>query len=66
MVNVISILGLSASVGIIASGVMTLIAIFLYSGLAEFDRLFRSVGRRAANKRAAAGALIKHANRAGD
>ena len=32
MVNVISILGLSASVGVIASGLMTLLAIFLYSG----------------------------------
>jgi ribose transport system ATP-binding protein len=51
MVNVISILGMSASVGIIASGVMTLIAIFLYSGLAEFDRLIRALTRRAANKK---------------
>lgn len=41
MVNVISILGLSSSVGIIASGIMTLAAIFLYSGLKEFDRLIR-------------------------
>jgi ribose transport system ATP-binding protein len=49
MVNVISILGLSSSVGIIASGVMTLIAIFLYTGLKEFDRLVRQfAGRRRA------------------
>jgi ribose transport system ATP-binding protein len=67
MVNVISILGLSASVGIIASGVMTLIAIFLYSGLAETDRLLRVIGRRTANRRAAAaGAPIKQAKRGGD
>lgn len=45
MVNVISILGLSASVGVIASGLMTLLAIFLYSGLAEFDRGLRRVLR---------------------
>jgi ribose transport system ATP-binding protein len=45
MVNVISILGLSSSVGIIASGVMTLVAIFLYSGLKEFDRLIRRFTR---------------------
>lgn len=41
MVNVISILGLSSSVGIVASGAMTLVAIFLYTGLKEFDRLVR-------------------------
>ena len=51
MVNVISILGLSSSVGITASGIMTLIAIFLYSGLQEFDRLVR----RFANRRRGAG-----------
>lgn len=45
MVNVISILGLSSSVGIVASGIMTLLAIFLYSGLKEFDRLIRSFTR---------------------
>jgi len=47
---------------------MTLIAIFLYSGLAETDRLFRTVGRRAANRRAAAAAgdPTQQANRAGD
>jgi ribose transport system ATP-binding protein len=54
MVNVISILGLSSSVGIIASGLMTIIAIFLYSGLSEFDRLIRTFTRRSANKNAAA------------
>jgi ribose transport system ATP-binding protein len=43
MINVISILGLSSAVGIIASGVMTLMAIFFYSGLTEIDRLFRRV-----------------------
>lgn len=41
MINVISILGLSSAVGVIASGAMTLLAIFLYSGLREFDRLRR-------------------------
>jgi ribose transport system ATP-binding protein len=45
MVNVISILGLSSSVGIIASGAMTLFAIFLYSGLKDFDRLIRRFTR---------------------
>ncbi len=45
MVNVISILGLSASVGVIASGLMTLLAIFLYSGLAEFDSRLRRLLR---------------------
>jgi ribose transport system ATP-binding protein len=45
MVNVISILGLSSSVGVIASGLMTLLAIFLYSGLAEFDRGLRRLLR---------------------
>jgi ribose transport system ATP-binding protein len=43
MINVISILGLSSAVGIIASGAMTLMAIFFYSGLAEIDRFFRRV-----------------------
>ena len=51
MVNVISILGLSSSVGVVASGLMTLLAIFLYSGLAEFDRGFRRLLR--SRKRAA-------------
>lgn len=41
MINVISILGLSSAVGVIASGVMTLMAIFFYSGLGEVDRLLR-------------------------
>jgi ribose transport system ATP-binding protein len=45
-INVISILGLSASVGMIASGIMTLLAIFLYTGLAEFHRLARSLRMR--------------------
>jgi ribose transport system ATP-binding protein len=43
MINVISILGLSSAVGIIASGVMTLMAIFFYSGLAEVDRILRKL-----------------------
>lgn len=46
MINVISILGLSSSVGVIASGAMTLLAIFLYSGLKEFERLVRGLRRR--------------------
>ena len=46
MVNVISILGLNSSVGVIASGLMTLLAVFLYSGIGEFDRLVRKIIRR--------------------
>jgi ribose transport system ATP-binding protein len=45
MVNVISILGLSSAVGVIASGIMTLVAIFLYSGLTEFERLVKRLFR---------------------
>jgi ribose transport system ATP-binding protein len=41
MINVISILGLSSAVGVIASGAMTLMAVFFYSGLAEVDRMLR-------------------------
>jgi ribose transport system ATP-binding protein len=41
MINVLSILGLSSAVGVIASGALTLLAIFLYSGLREADRLLR-------------------------
>ena len=41
MVNVITLLGLPTAFGIIASGAMTLLAIFLYSGLGEVDRLLR-------------------------
>jgi len=43
MINVISILGLSSAVGIIASGFMTLMAIFFYSGLAEVERILRKL-----------------------
>lgn len=46
MVNVITLLGLSTAFGIIASGAMTLIAIFLYSGLGEVDSLLRGLWRR--------------------
>jgi ribose transport system ATP-binding protein len=46
MINVISILGLSSAVGVIASGVMTLMAIFFYSGLAEVDHLLRKLFAR--------------------
>lgn len=45
-INVISILGLRVSVGVIASGVMTILAIFLYTGLAEVGRLRNSLARR--------------------
>ncbi len=48
MVNVISILGLSSAVGVIASGIMTLVAIFLYSGLTEFERVIKGLFRPAA------------------
>ena len=44
-INVISILGLSASVGVIASGIMTLLAIFLYSGVAEVERMTEGLRR---------------------
>jgi len=46
MVNVITLLGLSTAFGIIASGAMTLLAIFLYSGLGEFERLVSRVLRK--------------------
>ena len=46
MINVISILGLSSAAGVIASGAMTLMAIFFYSGLAEVDRLLRKTFAR--------------------
>ena len=45
MINVISILGLSSAVGVVASGAMTLIAVFLYSGLREFERVLRRIRR---------------------
>jgi len=45
MINVISILGLSAAVGVIASGTMTLLAIFLFTGLGEIDRIRRRFRR---------------------
>lgn len=45
MINVISILGLSAAVGVIASGAMTLLAVFLFTGLGEVDRLRRRIRR---------------------
>lgn len=45
MINVISLLGLSSSVGVIASGLMTLAAIFLYSGLGEFEQLVKQAIR---------------------
>ncbi len=53
-INVISILGLSASVGVIASGAMTLLAIFLYSGLTEFEKVARTMRKRMRRKRAVA------------
>jgi ribose transport system ATP-binding protein len=46
MVNVITLLGLSTAFGIIASGAMTLLAIFLYSGLGELETLLQSAMRR--------------------
>ena len=45
MMNVISILGLSSSVAGVLSGGLTLLAIFLYSGLGELDRLSRYLNR---------------------
>lgn len=45
MTNVISVLGLNSAFGVIASGMMTLIAIVLYSGVSGFDRLVRIAAR---------------------
>lgn len=45
MTNVISVLGLNSAFGVIASGAMTLIAVFLYSGASGFDRLLRRFGK---------------------
>tara|TARA_R110002126_G_scaffold291803_1_gene459367 strand:+ start:193905 stop:196469 length:2565 start_codon:yes stop_codon:yes gene_type:complete len=45
-INVISILGLSASVGVIASGIMTLLAVFLYTGFSELEKVLASLRRR--------------------
>lgn len=45
MTNVISVLGLNSAFGVIASGIMTLIAIVLYSGVAGFNRLIRIFAR---------------------
>ncbi len=47
-INVISILGLSTSVGVIASGLMTLLAVFLYTGVAEVERIAHGFKRRRA------------------
>lgn len=44
-INVLSILGLSSAVGIIASGALTLLATFLYTGLREIERLLRRMRR---------------------
>jgi ribose transport system ATP-binding protein len=55
MVNVLSLLGLSASVGVIASGIMTLTAIFLYSGLSELQHLWRRALRPSPQSRAQKG-----------
>jgi ribose transport system ATP-binding protein len=57
MINVLSILGLSSAVGVIASGALTLLAIFLYSGLREADRLFRRLRRSRAQRMAPATAV---------
>lgn len=51
-INVISILGLSASVGVIASGIMTLLAVFLYTGFSELEKVLASIRRRQAFRRA--------------
>ncbi|MGZ9810254.1 ATP-binding cassette domain-containing protein [Pseudoroseicyclus sp. H15] len=54
MINVLSILGLSSAVGVIASGTLTLLAIFLYSGLREIDRHLRRMRNSRSVRRAAA------------
>ena len=41
MTNVISVLGLNSALGVVASGIMTLVAIVLYSGLPGLGRLLR-------------------------
>ncbi|WP_024927433.1 MULTISPECIES: ATP-binding cassette domain-containing protein [unclassified Mesorhizobium] len=48
MINIISLSGLSSAFGVIASGTMTLVAIFLYSGLSEFERVVKSLFRPSA------------------
>lgn len=50
-INVISILGLSASVGVIASGIMTLLAVFLYTGFSELEKVLAALRRRRAFRR---------------
>lgn len=42
MTNVISVLGLNSAFGVIASGLMTLVAILLYTGASGFDRMFQT------------------------
>lgn len=54
-INVISILGLSASVGVIASGIMTLLAVFLYTGFSELERVLGTIRKRRNFRRLAAG-----------
>ncbi|WP_431324687.1 ATP-binding cassette domain-containing protein [Rhizobium sp. YTU87027] len=46
MTNVISVLGLNSAFGVIASGAMTLIAIFLYTGASGFDRLLKGLSKQ--------------------
>lgn len=46
MTNVISVLGLNSAFGVIASGAMTLMAVFLYSGASGFDRLFQKFTKK--------------------
>jgi ribose transport system ATP-binding protein len=53
-INVISIVGLSASVGVIASGLMTLLAVFLYSGILELEKIGEALRRRRRFRRLAA------------
>ena len=52
-INVISILGLSASVGVIASGIMTLLAVFLYTGFSELEKMLAMLRRRRAFRKSA-------------
>jgi ribose transport system ATP-binding protein len=43
MINVISLIGFSSAVGVIASGIMTLTAVFLYSGLHELGEMIKPI-----------------------
>jgi ribose transport system ATP-binding protein len=55
-VNVVSLVGFNTAVGVIASGALTLIAVFLYSGLRPAEQAIRRLMRRLRRSPAAAAA----------